>query len=35
MGKESKKEWIYLWASQMALVVKNLLANAGVIRDQV
>ena len=35
MGKESEKEWIYVygWASQVALVVKNLPGNAGDPRD--
>ena len=33
--KESKKEWvdIYVWASQLALVVKNPSANVGDTRD--
>ena len=35
--KESKKEWIYIyiyvWASQLALVVKNPSANVGDTRD--
>ena len=35
-GKEYKKEYIYIYrASQVSLVVKNLLANAGDRRGQV
>ena len=35
MEKESKKEWlyVYVWASQLALVVKNPSVNAGDTRD--
>ena len=38
MNKRRKKEWLSvdrLWASQVALVVKNLPASAGDIRDEV
>ena len=35
MGKELKKKsgYLHIWASQVALVVKNMLANAGDLRD--
>ena len=35
MEKESKTEWIYVyvWASQLTLVVKNPSANVGDTRD--
>ena len=35
MGKEFKKKsgYLHIWTSQVVLVVKNILANAGDLRD--
>ena len=35
MGKELKKKsgYLHIWTSQVVLVVKNILANAGDLRD--